>query len=226
MAKKTPRGVRNNNPGNIDKVRGTVWQGQAVNQPDPRFVTFTAPEWGIRAIARVLITYQDKRKAKDGSRIDTVREIVHRWAPATENDTDAYVKSVARVTGIGADQTIDVTKYAVMRPLVEAIIAHECAGYRYPESVINEGLRLAGIKVPLKPLASSRTMKGVVTAAVPAVGTVAAETFPDTLADIKSALEPLSWSFEWAGYAVAGLTLAGLAYVLWARWDDARKARR
>lgn len=45
--------------------------------------------------------------------------------------------------------------------LVEAIIAHEYAGYRYPEGVVNEGLRLAGIKVPVRSPARFRTAAGV-----------------------------------------------------------------
>ncbi|HCQ3021998.1 TPA: hypothetical protein OHP99_004980, partial [Escherichia coli] len=66
---KTPRGIRNNNPGNLDK--GSPWQGLAANPDEPRFCTFKDPVWGIRALAVTLITYHDKRRAKDGSSIDT-----------------------------------------------------------------------------------------------------------------------------------------------------------
>lgn len=41
---KTPRGIRNNNPGNLDK--GSPWQGLVANPDEPRFCTFKDPVWG------------------------------------------------------------------------------------------------------------------------------------------------------------------------------------
>ncbi len=152
MRSKTPRGIRNFNPGNIRHAKGVRWQGQAATQIDAEFVQFTDPRWGIRAIARVLITYQDKRRAADGSRIDTVREIIERWAPPNENNTEAYVISVAGVLQIGPnDETIDVYDYTTMRTLVMAIVRHENGtgslpgGQWYGDNVIKEGLALAGV---------------------------------------------------------------------------------
>ena len=136
----TTRGVRNSNPGNIDRHPDTQWQGASDDQSsDPRFVVFKAPEWGIRALAMVLRSYE----AKHGC--DTVRKIINRWAPPGENNTQAYVTDVANRCGVGPDDVIDVTHVAVMLPLVKAIIAHENAGYAYPEPVVLEGLHLAGV---------------------------------------------------------------------------------
>jgi hypothetical protein len=147
-----PRGIRNYNPGNIERT-GTRWQGMALDQSgDSRFVIFSHPAWGIRAIARTLITYQDARRAKDGSRIDSVREIVERWAPAHENDTDAYAERVAKALGIGHDdETVDVYDFATMHALVKAIVRHENGkgplpgGDWYGDGLIADGLSLAGI---------------------------------------------------------------------------------
>ncbi|MFJ4141437.1 structural protein [Pseudomonas sp. NPDC089734] len=152
MRSKTPRGIRNFNPGNIRHAKGVRWQGQASTQIDAEFVQFTDPRWGIRAIARVLITYQDKRRAADGSRIDTVREIIARWAPPNENNTEAYVASVARVLNIGPDdESIDVYDFNTMRELVLGIIRHENGAGQLPdnqwygEKLIQEGLAFAGV---------------------------------------------------------------------------------
>lgn len=152
MRPETPRGIRNYNPGNIRHTKGVRWQGQAAAQTDVEFVQFNGPRWGIRAIARVLITYQDKRRAGDGSRIDSVREFIERWAPPFENDTDAYVRQVARAIGVGPDdETLDVYDFTVMRALVQAIIRHENGpgplpgGAWYGDVVIADGLALAGI---------------------------------------------------------------------------------
>lgn len=141
-----PRGIRNNNPGNIDRYPGVRWQGMAADQSrDSRFVVFKAPEWGIRAIARVLITYQDKRRARDGSRIDTIQEIIDRWAPSVENDTSAYARHVSRLTHIGVDETLDVYKYVTMYALEQAIITHENSMQPYSPEIIARGLELAGV---------------------------------------------------------------------------------
>jgi hypothetical protein len=148
-----PRGIRNFNPGNIRHALGVRWQGQAVNQTDPQFVQFTSPRWGIRAIARVLITYQDKRQARDGSRIDSVREIIERWAPPSENNTDAYTRAVAQALGIDAESPhIDVYDFHTLYTLVEGIVRHENgpgplpAGAWYGQAIIADGLVLAGIE--------------------------------------------------------------------------------
>ena len=153
MRPQNPRGIRNFNPGNIRHAKGVRWQGMAVAQSDTNFVQFNGPRWGIRAIARVLITYQDKRLAADGSRIDSVREIVERWAPASENDTKAYTLQVARAMGLDPDfEGVDLYQYDAMRALVLAIIRHENGsgplpgGQWYGESVIADGLALAGIE--------------------------------------------------------------------------------
>lgn len=153
MRPESPRGIRNFNPGNIRHAKGVRWQGMAVAQSDTNFVQYTAPRWGIRAIARVLITYQDKRLAADGSRIDSVREIIERWAPASENNTDAYALTVARALGIDPDyEGLDVYNFDIMRALVLAIIRHENGpgplpgGVWYGDSIIADGLALAGIE--------------------------------------------------------------------------------
>ncbi|HGJ8963856.1 structural protein [Pseudomonas aeruginosa] len=153
MRPNSPRGIRNFNPGNIRHAPGTRWQGMSANQSDTAFVQFIDARWGIRAIARTLITYQDHRRASNGSRIDSVREIIERWAPAVENNTNAYVRQVASALGVGPDdESIDVYDFRTMLALVQAIIRHEngagpLSGERwYGESLIVDGLALAGIE--------------------------------------------------------------------------------
>ena len=135
----TDRGFRNNNPGNID--RGTIkWQGMAADQSsDPRFVVFTDPKWGIRAIARLMLTYSNQYG------LHTVRGLIGRWAPPGENNTDAYVTAVASGVGVGPDDEIDVDTAEIMTPLVKAIILHENGSNPYPDSVIADGINLAGV---------------------------------------------------------------------------------
>lgn len=147
MAKTLPRGIRNHNPGNIRRDR-TPWQGLADDQTDPEFFRFVSAEWGIRATARILITYRDKH------RIKRLQTIINRWAPPdgerqdgqryTQN-TQAYIDHVARLTGFAPDQNLDLHSYKHVRPLVEAMIRHENGMQPYSREEIDRGLELAGI---------------------------------------------------------------------------------
>lgn len=131
------RGIRNNNPGNLDK--GDDWQGLADEQPDPRFCTFISPLWGIRALAKVLLTYQRKHNKH------TIREIISRWAPPHENDTEAYIKAVSAHVHVIPDAPISLEDRTTMFLLVEAIIKHENGQQPYSGDVIHSALSAAGI---------------------------------------------------------------------------------
>ncbi|UXZ20650.1 structural protein [Pseudomonas sp. YeP6b] len=133
------RGVRNRNPGNIDYNPANQWQGQL--KPDPtiekRFARFDTVENGIRALGKVLLTYQRKHGLK------TAKAIISRWAPSVENDTAAYVRAVEANTGTWPGAEVDLAQPAVMAGFVKAIIHHENAGYAYPHAVLAEGVRRA-----------------------------------------------------------------------------------
>lgn len=129
-----PRGIRNNNPGNLEN-NGIPWNGLSSTQTDARFYQFVDSKFGIRALARVLKTYESKYG------INTVRGIINRWAPAHENNTDAYINHVASVLKVGPDEPFPVSAYLV--PLTEAIILHENGVQPYPMAQIVAGVSLA-----------------------------------------------------------------------------------
>ena len=135
---KIPRGIRNNNPGNI-RISGDNWQGLSRPQLDQEFFQFTGPEWGVRALAKILLTYQNRYHRH------TIRQIIARWAPPTENDTMAYIKAVARDTGFGEDQPLDLRRVEHITPLIRAIIRHENGQQPYMADVIAKGIGMAGI---------------------------------------------------------------------------------
>lgn len=136
---KPTRGVRNNNPGNIDYNPANKWQGQLPPNPalEKRFARFDSPENGIRALGKLLQTYQTKHGLK------TVKAIISRWAPSVENDTEAYVRAVEQRTGTGPGADVNIKDPVVLTGFVKAVIHHENAGYEYPESVVREGVRRA-----------------------------------------------------------------------------------
>lgn len=130
------RGERNRNPGNIDR-NSTVWKGMAREQEDSRFITFESPEYGIRAIAKIILTYHDKYG------YDTVREIIDRWAPPEENDTSSYINHVASDLSVDPDDKINVQSPQTMEILVRAIIAHENGRVIYDDKTIQDGIDMA-----------------------------------------------------------------------------------
>jgi len=92
------RAARNNNPGNI------IDSAFARSQPgyqgsDGRFARFASAEAGAGAQAALLGSYIDRG-------FNTVEKIINRWAPPSENDTDAYVRNVAKALGVSPGQTL------------------------------------------------------------------------------------------------------------------------
>lgn len=129
------RGLRNKNPGNIED-NGTAWQGLDSPRNDGRFLRFASDEYGIRALARTLMTYN----AKHGLR--TVRAIINRWAPSTENNTSSYIASVSAALGVLPDSPLVLTD-AVLLQLVGAIVKHENGVNPYSDELILQGIRMA-----------------------------------------------------------------------------------
>ena len=129
------RGIRNHNPGNIERVPGTVWRGMATDQSaDPRFIVFTAPQWGIRAMARILKNY-----ATQGYR--SVAQILTRYAPSIENDTASYIASVSQRLGVDPRAPLALND-ATLAALVKALIQHENGVQPYSDDIIQLGINL------------------------------------------------------------------------------------
>ena len=102
------RGIRNNNPLNIRRS-STHWQGARKEQTDKSFVQFETMAYGYRAAWKVLQTYYE-RFCTQGKPF-TVRNIIERWAPPTENDTDAYVRAVVKLSGLGGNENMPRPKH-------------------------------------------------------------------------------------------------------------------
>ncbi|MDS0272017.1 hypothetical protein NLX98_07780 [Klebsiella quasipneumoniae] len=130
-----PRGVRNNNPGNLEASSSNPWIGQTGS--DGRFAKFETPEHGIRALGRNLISYQ-----RQG--IDTVGEIINRWAPPSDNnDTAAYIKAVCAQLGVTANQPLDASYPDTLQALCAAIIKHENGTQPYSPDQLSTGVSAA-----------------------------------------------------------------------------------
>ena len=126
-----PRGFRNNNPGNI-RISDMPWRGKIPRQDntDCAFEQFTSIAYGVRAMAILLRTYI-KRKG-----LDTIEKIIPVYAPATENDVEAYIQVVSLISGLQRDAVIDFT-YDDMHRLVHAMVYHE-NGRALPNGVFDK----------------------------------------------------------------------------------------
>lgn len=129
---KRPRGIRNNNPGNIRKS-ATDWRGKVGD--DGAFVTFDSPVNGIRAMARILLNYQKNYG------LNTIRKLVSRWAPPNENNTADYTNFVAARAGVSAEAKIVVRD--MLPVLLPAFIQMENGVQPYDDETISRAIILA-----------------------------------------------------------------------------------
>ena len=140
-----PRGIRNNNPLNIRK--GNQWKGERKVQTDKAFEEFETMAYGYRAAWKTLESYW-KHFYRMGQPFN-VTIIIHRWAPPTENDTQNYIRTVLRLTGLGGKENlpqpsrgVDIAK---LERLLTAMTTMEC-GTPYAQvdtQAIREGFDLA-----------------------------------------------------------------------------------
>lgn len=110
-----PRGIRNNNPGNI-KDDGTPWQGKV--DSDGVFIIFADMSWGTRALAQALANMIRRG-------INTLTAIINHWAPSSDNNNvQAYINAVAADTGLDPNAPVPMDR-ATLQSITRAIINHE-----------------------------------------------------------------------------------------------------
>lgn len=137
-------GIRNRNPGNIEY--GSFARGMGATGSDGRFAIFPSMVDGVCALARLLIVYYDKQLA---NRIDTVREVIERWAPSSDgNNVDAYVMAVCHLCEVGPDDKLNLREYNTLYWMTCAIGEHECGHKAFSDAVSDADLD-AGVRKAL-----------------------------------------------------------------------------
>ncbi|EKN15059.1 hypothetical protein HMPREF1076_02396 [Parabacteroides goldsteinii CL02T12C30] len=114
---KQPRGIRNNNPGNIRNSERNDWNGEVskADKKDQAFEEFKTMADGVRAMMLLLQKYQRSYN------LHTVKELVERWAPRNENNTAAYVRTVCKEMQMPECCGLDLTDKGTMCALVDAM---------------------------------------------------------------------------------------------------------
>ena len=129
-------GIENNNPGNIKK--GDNWEGMV--ESDEEFVEFESPEYGIRAIAKILQTYSNEYK------LDNIKKIINRYAPPKENDTKTYIKNMSEFTGFKPTEKLNLEDPETLSKLIKGIIRQENPGKTedyYSDELIDKSIEMS-----------------------------------------------------------------------------------
>lgn len=99
-----------NNPGNI-RINDDKFVGEIVPSSDAAFKEFESMVHGYRAMFKVLETYRNKG-------FNTIADIISRWAPAFENDTQGYINFVAGNMKVPEYALLDMDNEDTMTKLV------------------------------------------------------------------------------------------------------------
>lgn len=163
------RGVRTNNPLNLSFAN----QPNAIGT-DGRFAVFQTPEEGVAASVRQLQLYGQRG-------LNTIDQIISRWAPPSENNTAAYIQAVAQRVGVSPNQEIDLSDPNIMRRLVNAMSVQE-VGRVIPEDVLRRGVEI-GYQPPQQRAQLTPEQRAIAapTAAAPGVGAPGTSLRPRTV---------------------------------------------
>jgi hypothetical protein len=131
-----PKGLRNKNPTNIRYNKVNAWDGQT-GQDLTGFAKFESAHFGIRAGAKLLKNYQ----ALYG--LNTIEQIINRWAPIVENDTNAYITHVAKALNTDRDAILSLSNDNVLIELLQVIIKHENGLNPYSYDTISKAVQAA-----------------------------------------------------------------------------------
>lgn len=117
MNEKLPRGLRNNNPGNIRNDDNINWKGEVHGTAKKDFVfeEFKDRASGYRALLKLLRNYNKKYGCK------TIADYIKRWAPPIENNTAGYITRVCKEMGVPSTYVPDVEEKNIMIALAAAI---------------------------------------------------------------------------------------------------------
>lgn len=128
-----PRGIRNNNAGNL-RATSDNWKGKT-GQDDKGFIIFSASFFGLRALAKILLNYNRLHGLK------TIEQIINRYAPDSENNTNAYAEFISQMLKIEIDVEIDVENENELYKLMQWIVYYENGIQPYAKMQFLEAIR-------------------------------------------------------------------------------------
>lgn len=137
--------------GNIRNAGKIKYAGE-ITPKQNTYKKFSAWKYGAAAMIAHLQRYisgtfcRDNKGIKNCTgKLNTIEKILYVYAPPTENDTEAYIKFVAKDTGFTRSQILDHTNKTTMWKLTKAMSKMESsqATVHYTEGVFTEGWEIA-----------------------------------------------------------------------------------
>lgn len=139
-----PRGIRNNNPGNLNYVgqNGATLEEHAT----PRFARFNSAFEGFAALGKQIKAYYNgTSKAAGYQKLQSVEDIISRFAPASENNTQAYINKLSKMLGVGRGDSLNIQDPQVLATLMNGITQIENGKNPYaPEMVLKAAQSAVG----------------------------------------------------------------------------------
>ena len=125
-----------NNVGNLRYSKANWSQKGA---PHNGFETFATPEAGVRAAIMNLAGYGDV----------TLEQAIYKWAPPSENDTEAYVARMEKATGIDRDSLLPLHSVDKMAAFMKEMTRIEKGKVAFSDDVFRKGAESAINGTPL-----------------------------------------------------------------------------
>lgn len=139
-----PRGIRNNNPGNLNYVgqNGATLEDHAT----PRFARFNSAFEGFAALGKQIKAYYNgTSKAAGYQKLQSVEDIISRFAPASENNTQAYINKLSKMLGVGRGDSLNIQDPQVLATLMNGVTQIENGKNPYaPEMVLKAAQSAVG----------------------------------------------------------------------------------
>lgn len=139
-----PRGIRNNNPGNLNYVgqNGATLEDHAT----PRFARFNSAFEGFAALGKQIKAYYNgTSKAAGYQKLQSVEDIISRFAPASENNTQAYINKLSKMLGVGRGDSLNIQDPQVLATLMNGVTQIENGKNPYaPEMVLKAAQSVVG----------------------------------------------------------------------------------
>lgn len=120
--KRLPRGERNNNPGNIRYAGQKNARPEFPGSKDPGFAVFNTMEDGVAEMRNQIGRYQTDAK---WGKLDTIYDIIGKWAPPNENNTRNYIQHVADALKVKPTQHLGMLNAEQLSTMMKAITSME-----------------------------------------------------------------------------------------------------
>ncbi|OTA14308.1 structural protein [Xenorhabdus vietnamensis] len=128
---KLPRGIRNNNPGNLIAAPNAVGKDYGKTHT---YVKFGTAHDGISAMARQIMLDAERG-------LNTITSLLYKYAhPKARNNTPAYIERVSNQTGYGPNQPINMHDPKELKKVMGAMIVVENNSNPYSDEQMSAGI--------------------------------------------------------------------------------------